>query len=263
MKNAMKRTLAVALCLSVLMGLFAFVPALAAAKQLATPQLPTLASKKSGMQIRWKAVSGAEMYRVYRKAPGETQWSRAGDTTELSLIDKKVESGKAYSYTIRCVSKDGKTNMSDFDRTGKTGTFIATPVLKSVSNTSSGVKVTWTECAGAKKYRIYRKTANTAWEIVGHTKKLAFTDTTAAVGKTYWYTVRCETADGSKPTSWFDNTGKKITYAHYILNTKSMKFHYDWCGSAHTISAANYAESYEARSVLIKKGYAPCGNCQP
>ena len=148
---------------------------------------------------------------MYRKAEGETSWSRAGDTAQLSLIDKTVESGKTYAYTIRCVSKDGKTNQSAYDTTGKSGTFIATPVLKSVTQDASGVKVTWNEVTGAKKYRVYRKTASTSWEKLYDTKKLSYTDTTAQKGVTYWYTVRCITADGTRCTSWFDNTGLTIT----------------------------------------------------
>ena len=49
----------------------------------------------------------------------------------------------------------------------------------------------------------------------------------------------------------------------YVLNTNSKKFHYPSCASAKKIKDSNKAVSNESRSILISKGYSPCGNCNP
>ena len=50
---------------------------------------------------------------------------------------------------------------------------------------------------------------------------------------------------------------------HYILNTKSKKFHEASCGSAAKISPTNRKDFYGTREELIAIGYSPCGNCDP
>ncbi len=62
-------------------------------------------------------------------------------------------------------------------------------------------------------------------------------------------------------------TTKKSSYvatdSRYILNTDSKKFHYPSCHSAAKISTENYAEFNGTRDEIMKKGYTPCGNCDP
>lgn len=53
------------------------------------------------------------------------------------------------------------------------------------------------------------------------------------------------------------------TIETYILNTKSMKFHYPTCGSASSISESNRREYTGDRYDLIQDGYSPCGSCKP
>ena len=49
----------------------------------------------------------------------------------------------------------------------------------------------------------------------------------------------------------------------YILNTSSMKFHYDGCDGAYNMNSNNRKVYEGPRSVLINQGYEPCGNCRP
>lgn len=50
---------------------------------------------------------------------------------------------------------------------------------------------------------------------------------------------------------------------HYILNTKSQKFHLPECSSVDDMSESNKKEYYGTREELIEQGYEPCGNCHP
>ncbi|MCC8076448.1 MAG: S8 family serine peptidase [Clostridiales bacterium] len=90
---------------------------------------------------------------------------------------------------------------------------LATPTLSSVSNTTSGVKVTWKAVTGAAQYRVCRKASGESkWTRIGVTTSTSYTDTTAVSGTTYQYTVRCLSADGSTYTSSYNSTGLRIKY---------------------------------------------------
>lgn len=49
----------------------------------------------------------------------------------------------------------------------------------------------------------------------------------------------------------------------YILNTKTLKFHYPWCHQVSKISSANRAAVGNSRNALISFGYEPCKICNP
>ena len=51
--------------------------------------------------------------------------------------------------------------------------------------------------------------------------------------------------------------------ATYVLNTGSMKFHKPSCQGAQNMSGSNKKTVKATRDELIKKGYAPCGSCNP
>ncbi len=64
------------------------------------------------------------------------------------------------------------------------------PAITKISNTSTGVKITWKKTVGAKDYLIYRKTGSGSWTKVKTTGELTFTDTKANKnGTTYQYKV--------------------------------------------------------------------------
>jgi len=49
----------------------------------------------------------------------------------------------------------------------------------------------------------------------------------------------------------------------YVLNVKSMRFHYPWCSGVESMSQKNRQDYYGTREELIEKGYKPCGTCNP
>lgn len=49
----------------------------------------------------------------------------------------------------------------------------------------------------------------------------------------------------------------------YILNTRSMRFHYPDCESVPTINEHNREATDATREELIAAGYQPCGSCNP
>ena len=64
------------------------------------------------------------------------------------------------------------------------------PVIKTVENTDTGIKVTWNKTEGADSYRVYRHLINGKWEYLCTTTELTFIDTNIKNGYWYYYTVR-------------------------------------------------------------------------
>ena len=92
-------------------------------KWLATPTLSSASNVTGGVKFKWKAVTGAESYIVYRKT-GSGSWSKIGTSTSTSYTDTSVKSGKSYSYSVRAVGTDpnGVTVKSGYNSTGKSVT---------------------------------------------------------------------------------------------------------------------------------------------
>ena len=179
--------------------------------RVGTPALISASNIDGGVEVKWNKVSGAVKYRVFRRIGSET-WKTLGDTTGTSWIDKSAKSGTKYSYTVRCLTADGKFFASDYDHNGKAVTYVAAPVLRSVEGSGSGVKITWSSVKGAAKYRVFRKSGTSGWNALGETTGTSFTDSTAAAGKTYSYTVRCLDSGGAY-ASGYDHTGLVLPFA--------------------------------------------------
>ncbi len=75
------------------------------------------------------------------------------------------------------------------------------PTLKTISNTSSGVKIAWGKVSGADTYRVYRKTKNGDWKYLGSTSKTYYTDKTAKSGTKYYYAIRARNEAGNSSIS--------------------------------------------------------------
>ena len=173
------------------------------------PKISTAENVSGGVRLTWKKVSGAELYRVYRRTASGS-WSKLTDTASLEYTDYAVSRGTVYYYTIRCITYDGTKFKSDFDSGKRIKTICDTPEISSISSSGAKVSLTWGKISGADKYRVFRKTEGGSWAKVADTASISYTDTKAAPGYTYYYTVRCVSSDGSTFESSYDNTGKKI-----------------------------------------------------
>jgi len=84
------------------------------------------------------------------------------------------------------------------------------------------------------------------------------TETTSEITEPVATETTLETEPTTIPTTEPEPVG--ITY---VLNTNTMKFHYERCKSAAKIKAANRSSFTGTRDEIIAKGYSPCGNCDP
>ena len=185
-----------------------FIPVDSTPAQLATPKLSSVTNTAKGVTIKWSKVKNAENYRVYYKTTGG--WKKIADTTNTSYTWTKAQSGMKYTFTVKCMSADGKTATSEYDKTGKSITYFATPKLSSVTNAATGITIKWGKVTGAAQYRVYYKTTG-SWKKLTDTKSTSYTWKKAKSGTKYSFTVQSLSSTG-KIVSAYDTTGKSITY---------------------------------------------------
>ena len=96
--------------------------------------------------------------------------------------------------------------------------FLSIPKLKTASNATKGIKITWEKVKGANSYIIGRKTSSTGWVKIAEVEDVdSYIDKSAKVGTTYTYTVVsvCDDVKG-----FYDEDG--ITYKRLSkVTTKS------------------------------------------
>ncbi len=171
------------------------------AEYLATPVISKLANEYKGVLINWKAVKGAKEYLVYAK-PENGSWTVIDivGSDVLTYTDDTATNGGKTSYAIKARSEYGLSGYK-----AKSIFYLFAPTL-SISNTKTGVKLTWKENPKADTYYVYRKTdSQKSWTRIGDTSKNYFEDKKAKAGVTYTYTIKCEkepNMSGYNRTGW-------------------------------------------------------------
>lgn len=181
-----------------------------------TPAFTTAASTSDGIQLKWNAIKGVYKYRIYYKNR-YNEWVRMAETSSTSYLDKDVENGDVFIYTIRCVDSEGNF-ISDYNKDGWKVKFsvLDTPQITDLESTPEGVQITWNAVENTLddspvRYRVYYKNGKGGWTKMEETTDTAYTDTDINKGGTYTYTVRCVDAKGNF-VSKYNTTGWKYTY---------------------------------------------------
>ena len=154
---------------------------------MGAPVLRVCTSVRTGVSLKWNAVSGAVNYHVYRMPAGETTETLVATTNTLAYLDTGIVSGSVYTYYI--VADDGTVTSEASER--RTVAFVPAPKTVTSKNTLNGMQVTWAAVANADKYVIYRKSSTGSYEIIAKVKSTTRTyyDTKAVNGTTYTYAV--------------------------------------------------------------------------
>ena len=171
------------------------------------PQISGFSNTATGTRITWNSYSGAVKYRIY--VFNGKSWNRVGESTTTNFTHNSLRNGVTYRYTVRAMDKNNKF-VSDYNKEGYSNTFFAPPVISSLQNVFGGVTVKWSKNSAIGSYRIYRKTKNTGWKRIGTSDSGSFTDTTAASGINYTYTLRALDAENNFVS--YCNGGKSVTY---------------------------------------------------
>lgn len=116
-------------------------------------------------EINWRAVAEADTYAVYRRAEGESAFTRVGRTTELRYLDDLAAAGLAdgaYYYQVASIRKhEGEEALSlpsDPVKVEVVGRAPKTPSGLQAELTGSGIALSWQapDSATVKTYRLYR-----------------------------------------------------------------------------------------------------------
>ncbi len=175
-------------------------------KHLATPKITSVVNGYGAVTCFWQTVPGAKSYNVYRKANNATSWTYIGNSTTYFFRDADVKSLSTYTYTVRAVNG---SNVSSFNYTGKSVKYITAPTI-TISNSTSGVYLSWNRISGASSYYIYRKAGNAkSWTKITTVTGSSYLDTNVKAGVTYVYTIK---AYGSKTLSGYNSYGWKTIY---------------------------------------------------
>ena len=163
--------------------------------------------------IRWKKVTNASGYKVYRAKNKKGKYELLKTTAALSYSDSSIAGGQNYYYKVVAYYKNGSTmiNGKASDVVLQVGT-LKKVSLRVKNKKKSTASLSWKKADGAKKYQIYRATGKKGkYSKIATTKKLTYKNTSLSKKKTYYYKVR----------AYYVKAGKNI-YGSYS-NAKSIK----------------------------------------
>ena len=182
-----KKLIRVAIAVMLTCMLFvSFAQPVEAASKVSKPTISSVSNTSAGIQVKWKKVKNASGYYVYRKTSGSyKKIATIKSNATISYVDKKASNGTTYTYKLKAYK--GKST-SSYSKTKKLKC-VKAPTIKSVSNASSGVNISWNKVSKASKYRIYYKKGN-SWTKLGDTKSTSYTDKKITNGSTRTYAVR-------------------------------------------------------------------------
>jgi hypothetical protein len=123
---------------------------------------------------------------------------------------------------------------------------VVQPVLKSLSNISEGVKVTWSKAENAKKYEVYRSTNGGGYSRVKTTTSTSWTDESVKSGTKYSYKIYGINDDyESKPSNSKSIYFVSVPSLSSVTNSKGKKMVVKWKKIS---SASGYEIQYSTNS---------------
>ncbi|MCC8045061.1 MAG: leucine-rich repeat protein [Clostridiales bacterium] len=130
--------------------------------ELAACKISSLTNTSSGITVKWKQVTGASGYIVYRKtasAKSYTRLAKLSGATTLSYTDTKVKSNNGTTYYYKVVAYSGSKKGTG---TAATTVRLTGTTLSSVKNTSSKkATVKWKTKTKVTGYQIQYSTSKT------------------------------------------------------------------------------------------------------
>lgn len=180
------------------------------------PKLVSVTSSTAtNVTVKWETVSGANGYKVMRKADSSKTWSTIGTTNskKLSYTDKKVSCGVKYHYTVRAyrnVSK--KPVLGSYNSNGlEIMTIPDRPVVSVSSANYNKLNVSWSRSNGATGYKVYRKVVNGTYKLIRNISGGAATGfaDTVECGTEYYYYVTAYVINNKVEYGSFDSEAVK------------------------------------------------------
>lgn len=181
---------------------------------------PRVVNANKGFKITWTKQAGATGYEVWRSKDGgsyiKAKTVSGGNTTTFTnTADAANVNGSKYQYKIKpLIKNDGTDKFSNV----RTSYKVARPTIKTISNSSNGIKLTWEKNSKASGYQIWRSEDG---------------------GKTY---IKAKTITNPSTTS-FNNSAANKKGKTYKYKMRSYK----------TVSGVNYYSTFSPVRTITKK----------
>ncbi len=208
----------------------------------ASPSVTNLKSTKqttTSVKLKWSANTDAAGYAIYQSTDGSTYTLvKEVSSSKLTYTQTGLTAGKKYYYQVRSgVESSTGTMIYENESTAPT-LLIATKCkapenLKTTSNKTTSLKLSWKKVSGASGYEIYGYDKS-----AGKYKKLAtiqgntttsYTFKNLTSGTNYRYKIRCyKSVNGTKYYSAYSSVlytatkPKKVTNKSYNATTSSI-----------------------------------------
>ena len=184
--------------------------------------------------LKWKRVSGAAGYYIYRVNTTDNTLKKiatvtSGKTTSVKV--KKLSNGTKYTFSVSAYKKSGKKKVE-----GKKSSYVSVtpraakpsvPSVKISSCSDEKVVLKWNKVSKATGYEVFQKNASGKYVSIGTTKKTSVTIKNLENGKSYQFKVRAyrksggDTRNGNLSSAV---TGKPVVITSAVKSIHSMYY---------------------------------------
>lgn len=172
------------------------------------PAAPSVSIYRSSgkPQLKWKAVTGASKYWIYRSTDG-VNYKYYDCTTKTSYTNGSVTVGTTYYYKVKAVAVVNGSNVaSAYSGAKSLKASTAAPSVR-ITTSSGKPKLSWGSVTGATKYWIYRSTDGKSFSYYTSTTNKTYTNTGAKKNTKYYYKVKAvKVVSGKSIASAYSNT---------------------------------------------------------
>ena len=150
--------------------------------------------------LKWKAVSGAAKYEVYRARSKDGDYIKYSTVTGTSYTNTSyIENGNTYYYKVRALKSDGTAGAWSSIVAVTYKQTLSAPAVTGGNDSQGRPTLTWKAVSGAAKYEVYRaRSKDGTYTKYSTTTGTAYTNSSYLTsGATYYYKVRALDANGN------------------------------------------------------------------
>ena len=172
----------------------------ASSTQLPAPTVTGGNDAQGRPTLKWKAVSGAAKYEVYRARSKDGDYIKYATVTGTSYTNTSyIESGSTYYYKVRALDANGTAGAWSSIVSVTYKQTLSAPTVTGGNDAQGRPTLKWNAVSGAAKYEVYRARSKDGDYIKYSTVTgTSYTNTSYIEnGNTYYYKVRALDANGT------------------------------------------------------------------
>ena len=172
----------------------------ASSTQLPAPSVTGGNDSQGRPTLKWKAVSGAAKYEVYRARSRSGEYIKYSTVTGTSYTNTSyIENGNTYYYKVRALKSDGTAGAWSSIVAVTYKQTLSAPAVTGGNDAQGRPTLTWKAVTGAAKYEVYRaRSLNGDYIKYSTVTGTSYTNTSYIEnGNTYYYKVRALKSDGT------------------------------------------------------------------